>query len=183
MLKKVLVVLLALLLVGGGAMIYLNHRNRTLSPPGAAQFNQNGLSISVAYSRPSVRERLIFGREEDDALVPYGEFWRFGANEATEITFEQDVLFSGNPLEACTYRLYAVPGETEFVIGVNSELGRWGIPEPNYDLDLFTFKAKVIKLDSFVHQFTITFSPFEKGAQMNCDWANTRVVIPIEKQS
>ncbi len=97
MLRKILIALgiIALILILG--FVYLNHRNRTLSPPGKVVFEKNNLYLEVNHSRPSVRERLIFGAAADGALQPYGSYWRLGANEATEITINQDVTFNGVP--------------------------------------------------------------------------------------
>src|SRR6185436_18624918 len=100
------------------AFSYLNNRNRTVSPPGSAQLTNGDLSISISYSRPSVRGRLIFGTKEQEALLPYGKYWRLGANESTEITFNKDVLFNNNPVKAGTYKVYAFPGPDTFEIGL-----------------------------------------------------------------
>src|SRR6187431_1951497 len=106
MLKKILigVGILAVLLVA--AFLYLNNRNRTLSPPGKAELTVGDLSVSIPYSRPSVRGRLIFGPKEQGALQPYGVYWRLGANESTEITVNKDINFNGQPIKAGTYRMY-----------------------------------------------------------------------------
>ncbi len=95
MLKKVGIVLAVLIVVAGGAFWYLSNQNRTLSPSGKAEFKDKGLNIEVEYSRPSVRDRVIFGTEEQDAVQLYGEYWRFGANESTEITTTTPILFNG----------------------------------------------------------------------------------------
>src|SRR5687768_14869909 len=134
--KKVIIGILALVVLLGAAFLYLMYRNRTMSPEGNATLTSGGITVNVSYSRPSVRGRLIFGPESQDALQPYGKYWRLGANESTEVTFNRDVLFNGSPLKAGTYRLYAIPGENEFEIGVNTELGKWGAYEPDYDLDI-----------------------------------------------
>ena len=155
MLRKILIGLgiLAVVLILG--FIYLNHRNRTLSPAGEEVFENNNLHIEIKYSRPSVRERLIFGAAADGALQPYGSYWRLGANEATEITINQDITFNGVPLKAGTYRLYAVPGASTFKIGVNTELGKWGYSEPDYNKDLFVTEVPVKHLDTPIEQMTV----------------------------
>src|SRR5687767_7572924 len=124
--KKILIGVVAVIVVLAGAYAYVTNRNRTLSPPGSAELANGDLSISITYSRPSVRGRLIFGTQEQGALQPYGVYWRLGANEATEITLSKDVTFNGNPLKAGKYKLYATPGGDEFEIIVNTELGNWG---------------------------------------------------------
>ena len=114
--KKIIIGVVALVVLLAIGFVYLNNRNRTLSPPGSTELTANGLTVSIPYSRPSVRGRLIFGTEEQKALQPYGKYWRLGANESTEITVNKDFTFNGQPVKAGTYRMYAVPGATEFEI-------------------------------------------------------------------
>jgi hypothetical protein len=180
MLKKILIglgILAAIIIIG---LVYLNYRNRTLSPRGHEILDVNNLHVEIKYSRPSVRGRLIFGAAADDALQPYGSYWRLGANEATEITINQDVTFNGVPLKAGTYRLYAVPGANTFTIGVNSELGQWGAMEPDYSLDLFKTEVPVTYLTEPVEQFTtrIQDGP-NNGAIVYFEWSDVQLMVPI----
>jgi len=182
MLKKILigVGVLAVLLVA--AFLYLNNRNRTLSPPGHVELTAGDLSVSIPYSRPSVRGRLIFGTKEQGALQPHGVYWRLGANESTEITINKDVNFNGQPLKAGTYRMYAVPGPDSFDIILNSELGKWGAFEPNHELDLLHTKVPVQKTSTAVEQYTINLEAIEKGINVIFEWSDTRFVVPITLQ-
>jgi hypothetical protein len=82
--------------------------------------------VTITYGRPSVRDRTIFGD-----LVPYDAVWRTGANEATTISFSDDVTIEGEPLEAGTYGLSTIPGEDEWTIIFNSVANQWGA----YDYD------------------------------------------------
>lgn len=115
MMKKILIGVLALVVLIGITFTYLNYRGRSLSPAASSELTVDDLSVSIAYSRPSMRGRLIFGTEEEEALQPYGKYWRLGANESTEITISKDVLFNGEPVSAGTYRMYAVPDVDKFV--------------------------------------------------------------------
>lgn len=172
----VVVVLLAV------AAFYLNYRNRSLSPSGEASVSSGDLTVSVTYSRPSVRGRLIFGPEDQDALQPYGKYWRLGANESTEITFNKDVTVSGNPVKAGTYRMYAIPGKDEFEIGLNSALGKWGYSEPDYSLDVMKTKVPVQKTNTLVEQYTISLASDGPGVKATFEWSDIKFVIPIEPQ-
>ena len=138
--KKIIIGIGAFVLIIIIGFIYLNYRNRSLSPPGIVKYDKNDLVIEIPYSRPSKRGRLIFGTQEQGALLPYGKYWRLGANEATEVTFNRDVIFNGQPVKAGTYRMYAVPGEDEFEISLNTGLGKWGYSEPDYSLDILKTK-------------------------------------------
>lgn len=80
-----------------------------------------GITVTVEYGRPQVNGRAIWGQ-----LVPYGKVWRTGADEATTITFDKDVLVEGKPLAAGTYALFTVPGEKEWQIVFNKTARQWG---------------------------------------------------------
>ena len=100
------------------------HPSRRPSPMGMARITVGDTYMFVVYSRPYKRGRdNIFGTEKTEALVPYGKLWRTGANAATQITFTHDVKVGGKPLAAGTYSLFTTPGETEWAVHFNSELG------------------------------------------------------------
>ncbi|MCZ8216518.1 MAG: DUF2911 domain-containing protein, partial [Cyclobacteriaceae bacterium] len=91
MVKKIVIGVIVVVVILGAAAAYMSYRSRTLSPPGEASLTNGALTVSVKYSRPSVRGRLIFGTKEQGALQPDGGYWRLGANEATEISFSKNV--------------------------------------------------------------------------------------------
>jgi hypothetical protein len=179
--KKVLLSILVLVVILVAAGFFLNYRNRSLSPPGEVSLTSGDLQVSVEYSRPSVRGRLIFGKEEEEALLPYGKYWRLGANESTEITFSQDVTFNGEPVKKGTYRIYAFPGETSFEIGLNSELDKWGYSEPDYSQDVLRTKVPVEKTTESVEQYTITMEKTEGGIDVIFAWSDRRFKIPVKR--
>ena len=90
--------------------------------PNAAVTQAVGVAeVRITYGRPSVRGRVVFGE-----LVPYGEVWRAGANEATTITFSDDAEIEGQPLAAGTYGLFTVPGEEAWTVVFNRQREQWG---------------------------------------------------------
>ena len=183
MFKKILIglgVIIVLLII---AVIYLNHRNRTLSPAGRAEYSNNEFMIEVEYSRPSVRGRVIFGTEEEGALQPYGVYWRMGANESTEMTFHTDVNIAGNELSKGRYKVYAVPGPESFEIYFNSELGNWGYSEADHDKDLFHFPAEVHKADPPVEQFTIRFEEEGDTVLIVSEFGDVEFMIPVTQSN
>ena len=152
------------------------------SPQKTTTFNDKGLDIKVVYCQPYKKGRLIFGEEKDKALQPYGKYWRLGANAATEITFNKDINFSGQPVKAGTYRMYAVPGPSTFQISLNNELGVYlAVSEPDYKMD-------VVKVDIPVQpapeteQLTINFGSDSTGVNMDVIWDKTLVRVPITVQ-
>lgn len=152
------------------------------SPPTVAEFSDKGLDIKVTYSQPSKKGRLIFGEEKDGALQPYGKYWRLGANQATEITLSKNVTFAGKPVNAGTYRMYAVPGATSFQISLNSEVGVFlAVNEPDYALDVLKVEIPVQTAPE-TEKFTISFSSDSVGINMDFVWDKTLVRVPIVPQ-
>jgi hypothetical protein len=151
------------------------------SPPKTTSFSADGLDISVTYGQPSKRGRLLFGEEKDGALQPYGKYWRLGANAATEITFSKDINFMGKPINAGTYRMYAVPGENSFMIFLNSELGVkfFAIQEPDHSLDVISIEAPVETSPTESELFTISFESYPDGVMLNFVWGKTLFGVPI----
>jgi hypothetical protein len=180
--KKIIIWITAIVVVLAIAFAYLNYRNRTLSPSGTAELTVNGLTVAISYARPSVRGRLVFGSEEQDALQPYGKYWRLGANESTEITVNKDISFNGQPVKAGTYRMYAVPGPDSFDVVLNSELGKWGAMEPDYALDVLHTKVPVERLTAPVEQFTITTVEAEGGVNVVFEFSDVKFTVPIKPQ-
>lgn len=153
---------------------------RTHSPLEETTFNQGDLDLKVTYCRPYKKGRTIFGEEANDALVPYGKYWRLGANDATEITFSLPVTFAGTPIAPGSYRMYAVPGPDTWEVSLNSELGKFGAHAPNYSLDVLKVHVPVQRNDSTYEQFTIDFGNDTTGVQMAFIWDNTIVNVPIK---
>ncbi len=179
--KKVIVTIVVIVALLAAAVAYLNYRNRTLSPPGSATLTNGDLTVSVDYSRPSVRGRLIFGEESENALLPYGKYWRLGANESTEIEFNRDVTFNGQAVKKGRYRMYAIPGRDSFEVGLNSELGKWGYSEPDYSLDVLKTKVPVEK-NAPVEQHTISLENSDNGINVIVTWAAVKFSVPVRPQ-
>lgn len=128
---------------------------------------------TVTYGRPYKNGREIFGK-----LEKFDKVWRVGADEATTITFNKDVKFGKNGIMAGTYTLFAIPGETEWTIILNSQLGQWGAYgyEKSKDKDVASIKVPVKKLDTVVEQLTIRFTA---DNAMVIEWDTTQVVVPF----
>ena len=92
-----------------------------VSPLEKVTFKNNELTFDVEYSRPFKKDRLIFGNKSEGALVPFGEYWRTGANAATNFSINSEITISGIQLMSGKYRLYTVPGEEQWEVFVNSE--------------------------------------------------------------
>jgi hypothetical protein len=93
--------------------------------------------VTIAYCRPGVKGRVIWG-----GLVPYDQVWRTGANEATTITFSDDVTVEGTKLPAGTYGLFTIPGKDEWTVIFNKGAKQWGAYEYKDAEDVLRIKVK-----------------------------------------
>ena len=167
------------------------HPSRRPSPLGWSRITIGDTYVSVIYGRPYKRGRdNIFGTKESGALVPFGERWRTGANEAPEITITRDVRVGGKPLEAGTYSLTTTPGPETWTVHFNSRLGLDGLgtfadnkftPVDLGPTDVLVGTAQSVQLpaDKEVDQFTIEFERTPAGADIVMRWIRTEVRVPI----
>lgn len=165
------------------------HPSRRPSPMGMARITVDGTYLRVVYSRPYKRGRdNIFGTKDSAALVPFGEIWRTGANEATEITLTGDVMVGGERLAAGTYSLFTIPGPETWTVHFNSALGLSGtgrFEEGEFtavDLpatDVLVHTAQAGEIEEEVDQFTIVFEAAEGGADMCLQWITVEVCVPF----
>jgi hypothetical protein len=131
-------------------------------------------SIELIYSRPGMKGRKIFGD-----LVPYGKVWRTGANSATRLKFNDDVMIGGQTLKAGEYAVFTIPGENEWDIIINKGNANWGTEYKQED-DLIRVKAKTIKLNDAVESFTMQFDNVKPAtADLKIMWDKTAVAVPI----
>lgn len=174
-----------LLFSGAGLLIVLlvfvgrNQYAQSLSPPATALYDSAGLSVQVQYCQPRKKGRLIFGRETDQALVPYGKVWRTGANEATLITFGQDTEVGDTKVPAGTYSLWSVPGPAKWQLVLNRETGQWGT-QYNDGKDLARIPIPIRVKTKVRENFKIYFEPAATGTNMVLAWDQTEAVVPLK---
>lgn len=114
--KKIKLLFMALLTV-----TLANAQKKPASPPAVANGNIGGATISINYSSPSVKGRVIWGE-----LVPFNKVWRAGANDATTFETDKDLVVEGKKLPAGKYSFFVIPNEKECVIIFNKEAKQWG---------------------------------------------------------
>lgn len=133
--------------------------------------------VRVTYSRPAKKDREVFGTK----IVPYGEVWRLGANESTEIKFYQDVTIQGKKVKAGTYSLFAIPTATEWTIILNKDLDFWGAYSYNKDNDVLRVSVPTKKTDEMIENFSIQClkGSNDKETIMKMAWDTTLVEVPI----
>lgn len=162
------------------AALFIGYRTYTksLSPEAVANFERDSLTVHVQYCRPAQRGRLIFGRAQDNALVPYGRVWRTGANEATLITFSENVRVASTPIRAGTYSLWTIPGPAQWKIVLNEETGQWGT-QYNDGMDVARVEVPIRVRAKTVEKFQVYFEAQPHGADMILGWAHTEAIVPI----
>ncbi len=133
-----------------------------------------GKSIKTNYSSPRMKGRKIYG-----GLVPYGEVWRTGANEATTFVTSSDVMVGGKAVPAGSYTIFTVPNADKWTLIINKKTGEWGIPYKYESDELARVDMKVSKLPSPVENFTISYAKSGNGCTMNLDWETTRASVDI----
>jgi hypothetical protein len=132
--------------------------------------------LKITYSQPHKRERVIFGK-----LVPYGEVWRTGANEATEMTITRDILINNTPLKAGTYSLFTIPDKDSWTIIINSDLGLWGSYNYNAKMDVIRFTVPVQLMQGAIYEpFTIMIDQKNDKAEIILAWDTVQVRIPVQ---
>ncbi|MFB6454883.1 DUF2911 domain-containing protein [Chitinophaga sp. Hz27] len=129
--------------------------------------------IKVVYGQPSKNGREIFGK-----LVPFGQVWRAGADEATEITFAKDATFGGKPVKAGTYTLFTIPEQKEWTIILNTTLKQWGAYSYDKikDKNVLEVKVPAEKVKAPVEKLTYTVG----AKSVDIAWDETKVAIPVK---
>ncbi|MGC1794795.1 MAG: DUF2911 domain-containing protein [Candidatus Acidiferrales bacterium] len=188
--RKVFIVCstVALLVAAMMAMMVTSHaqedKSKRPSPAAHAEFQfTDGKTVIVDYSSPRAKGRKIYG-----GLVPYGEVWRAGANEATTFVLNTAVTVGGVTVPAGDYTLFTIPNEGKWtlIIGKKTKNAKggalWGIPYPGEGDDLARVDMKVSSLPAPVEDFTIALDKMGDGCVLRMDWATTRASVEIAEK-
>ncbi len=130
--------------------------------------------MRVIYSRPKKNGRQIFGN-----LVPYGKVWRTGANEATEITFYEDVNFGGKSVDAGTYSLFTIPNKDKWTVILNNDLNQWGAYQYDSSKDVARVEVDAKSTVAPVETFSITNKKVDMGQHLLLGWDDTYIEVPV----
>src|SRR5271155_5838660 len=136
-----------------------------------------GQTLTVNYSSPRMNGRKIFG-----ALVPYGEVWRAGANEATTFVTDADILVGGKPIPAGKYTIFAIPDKDKWTLIISNKTGEWGTPYPGAEFDFARIDMTASTLPANLENFTIAFDKNPNGCIMRLDWETTRASLSVVKR-
>lgn len=133
-----------------------------------------GKTIKTDYSSPRMKGRKIYGD-----LVPFGQVWRTGANEATTFVTTADVVVGGKTVPAGSYTIFTIPNADKWTLIINKKTGEWGIPYKYESDELARVDMKVSKLPSPVENFTIAYEKAGNGCTLQMDWETTRASVAI----
>jgi hypothetical protein len=146
------------------------------SPLSIARMKYKDAYVKLTYSQPHKRGRAIFG-----SLVQYGQVWRMGANEATEVTLTRDMQINGQPIKAGTYSLFTIPEKEKWTIIINSETGLWGSYNYNEKLDVVRFEVPVVNTGKLVYEaLQMKFDQKNELANLLINWDNVQITIPFK---
>ena len=147
------------------------------SPLGETVIDFDGQTGKFCYGRPFMKGRVVMGE-----LVPFGEPWRLGANEATAIHLPFAATVGGIELESGSYSIYAIPGELEWEFVLNSNFERWGIPidDTVMSSNIGSFTSMARQMTEPVEQFTVLWQA-QGGSEghLVLEWEMTRVEIAV----
>ena len=145
------------------------------SPPANAECQlSGGKSVKIAYSSPRMKGRKIFG-----GLVPYGQVWRAGANEATTFVTDTDLNVGGTTVPAGSYTIFAVPNADKWQLVISKKTGEWGTAYPGPNNDLARIDMKVSQLSSPMENFTIAFDKAASGCSLIMSWETTKASVDV----
>ncbi|EDY85075.1 hypothetical protein VDG1235_4709 [Verrucomicrobiia bacterium DG1235] len=132
-------------------------------------------NVTVEYSRPNVKDRVVFGE-----LVPFGEVWRTGANVSTALKFDTPLTIGDTELPAGRYSLFTIPRESSWTIIVNTVPDEFGAFTYDAAKDALRFEVEPFTIPSHIETFEIAFAELGKNVgQLQLRWANTIVPIPL----
>lgn len=171
----ILVVLMSFSLFASGQMS--KDKAQRPSPPAQAQCSlSGGKTITVNYSSPRMKGRTIFG-----GLVPYGEVWRTGANEATAFVTTADIKAGNLSIPAGNYTIFTIPTQDKWTLIVNKKTGEWGIPYKYESDELGRADMMVSQTPSMTEDFTISFDQKGSSCTMNISWEKTKASVQFKE--
>jgi len=177
--KQFAVLVVGCLTLGFMATLASAQADKAARPSPAAKATcalADGKTITVDYSSPRAKGRKIFG-----GLVPYGEVWRTGANEATTFVTTADVMVGGTHVPAGSYTIFTIPNKDKWTLVISKKTGEWGTNYPGPENDLARIEMKASALPAAAENFTIAFDKTSGGCALRMDWETTRASVDIAK--
>ena len=181
--KKIASTLLITAIVMANALTVMAQEKR-VSPHETISARIEGDRVTLTYGRPyTIKPGTTEVRKIWGGLVPYGEAWRLGADEATQLTTQKPLVIEGKTIPAGVYTLYMVPQEKGVSqLAFSTQLGGWGIPvDQSHDLVRVDLDKQA--LDKTVDEFTMTVGKGSSGGgEIKMMWENTQFSVPFSVQ-
>jgi hypothetical protein len=175
--QKLVSAVLAISLVAASAFAQMakdEAKKPLLSPPATASGTIGNAKITIDYSAPSKRDRVIMG-----GLVPYGKVWRTGANAATTMTTSGPIEIGGLAVPAGKYTLYSIPDEKGWVLIVNKQNGQWGTAyDEKQDLGRVPMTVSPVKTTVEMFVIGVHSGHGDKGS-LTFTWENVEGCVPV----
>jgi len=148
----------------------------TLSPRDTVRAEIGGAHLLIDYGRPAARGRKIFG-----GVVPWDQVWRTGANAATQLVTDKELMFGATVVPPGTYSLFTLPTAHDWLLIVNRQHGQWGTV---YDesKDLARLPLTVKHLPALKERFTFTIDSHDHAGTISFEWGDTGASIPFSVQ-
>ena len=127
----------------------------------------------VIYSRPHRQGRRIFGN-----LLKYGEPWRLGANEATEIEFFANATIMGKKIAKGRYIIYCIPEENQWTVRLNTNIYSWGL-KLDKQKDIAEFRVGTERPPQPLEYYSMLFEKTDSGANLVMGWDEVVAKLPI----
>jgi Protein of unknown function (DUF2911) len=183
--RKFAVIAVSLFAVATLASAQMNmsdDKSKRPSPPASAACKfSDGKTIKIDYSSPRAKGRKIFGEASEKALVPYGQIWRTGANDATTFVTDTNLNVGGKAVPAGSYTIFTVPKADAWSLVISKKTGEWGTDYPGEKEDLVRAPMTVSKTSAPVENFTIAFDQAGSKCTLRTEWENTRASVEITK--
>lgn len=170
--------LLAIATVASAQMQMSQDKSKRPSPPASAECKfSDGKTVKIDYSSPRAKGRKIFG-----GVVPYGEVWRTGANEATTFVADTNVSVGGTAVPAGSYTIFTVPKADAWTLVISKKTGEWGTDYAGEKEDLARVPMSISKTSGPVENFTIGFDQAGKKCTLHMEWENTRAKVEVSEK-
>ena len=180
--KKV-ALLTALLLAASTAVFAQMHeqdKSKRPSPSASAECKfSDGKTVKIDYSSPRAKGRKIFGSKADSALVPFGQVWRTGANEATTFVASTNVSVGGKAVPAGSYTIFTIPNADAWTLVISKTTGEWGTNYPGEKEDFARVPMSASKTPAPVENFTIAFDQAGSKCTLHMEWENTSASVDV----
>jgi Protein of unknown function (DUF2911) len=174
--------LFAVATLASAQMNMSDDKSKRPSPPASAACKfSDGKTIKIDYSSPRAKGRKIFGEASEKALVPYGQIWRTGANDATTFVTDTNLNVGGKAVPAGSYTIFTVPKADAWSLAISKKTGEWGTDYPGEKEDLVRVPMTVSKTSAPVENFTIAFDQAGGKCTLRMEWENTRSSVDITK--